>query len=226
MSQLEQYILELRGITKIFPGVKALDGVDFALKEGEIHALMGENGAGKSTFIKVITGVHEPDEGEIYLRGRRVHFSSPRDAQQHSIAAIYQHGTVYPHLSVTENIFLGHEKVGRFGVLRWKAMHREAAELLRALGSDISPKSHMGDLTVAEQQIVEIAKAISTRARIIIMDEPTSALSRRECEELYRITLKLRQDGISIIFISHRLEDMRRLADRVTVLRDALHRHL
>jgi len=218
---LEQYILELRGITKIFPGVKALDGVDFALKEGEIHALMGENGAGKSTFIKVITGVHEPDEGEIYLRGRRVHFSSPRDAQQHSIAAIYQHGTVYPHLSVTENIFLGHEKVGRFGVLRWKAMHREAAELLRALGSDISPKSHMGDLTVAEQQIVEIAKAISTRARIIIMDEPTAALSRRECEELYRITLKLRQDGISIIFISHRLEDMRRLADRVTVLRDA-----
>jgi rhamnose transport system ATP-binding protein len=217
-----EFILELKSITKIFPGVKALDNVHFQLRPGEIHALMGENGAGKSTFIKVITGVHEPEEGEIYLNGERVWFKNPREAQEHSIAAIYQHGTSYPFLSVTENIFMGHEQVSRYlKKINWKEMHKQARELLLSLGSDINPKSNMGDLSVAERQIVEIAKAISTNAKIIIMDEPTAALSKRECEQLYTITEKLRDNGASIIFISHRFEDIYRLASRVTVFRDA-----
>lgn len=219
---MSEYVLELKGITKIFPGVKALDDVHFQLKKGEIHALMGENGAGKSTFIKVITGVHEPEQGEIFLNGEKVRFRNPREAQARSIAAIYQHGTCYPHLSITENIFMGHETVKRgLHTLNWREMHRQAAELLEGLGSHLDPHTNMGDLTVAERQIVEIAKAISTNANIIIMDEPTAALSNRECEDLYRITEKLRDEGASIIFISHRFEDMYRLADRVTVFRDS-----
>ena len=221
MMKVSDYILELKGITKIFPGVKALDNVHFQLKKGEIHALMGENGAGKSTFIKVITGVHIPEEGEIYLKGKKVSFKNPKDAQNCSIAAIYQHGTTYPYLSVTENIFMGHEKMTKFNTIDWKRMHSEAKELLEHIGSDIDPRASMGNLTVAEQQVVEIAKAISTHAEIIIMDEPTAALSKRECEGLYKIAEQLRDEGKSIIFISHRFEDMYRLASRVTVFRDS-----
>ncbi|WP_106533719.1 sugar ABC transporter ATP-binding protein [Planomicrobium soli] len=219
---MSEYVLELKGITKKFPGVTALDQVHFKLKPGEIHALMGENGAGKSTFIKVITGVHAPDEGEIFLSGEKVEFAGPNDAQAVGIAAIYQHVTNYPDLSVTENIFMGHEKVQKLtGRLLWKEMHEEARKILRSLSSSIDPKAEMGSLSVAQQQIVEIAKAISTHARIIIMDEPTAALTSRESEELYKIAESLRDQGASIIFISHRFEDMYRLASQVTVLRDA-----
>jgi rhamnose transport system ATP-binding protein len=182
---------------------------------------MGENGAGKSTFIKVITGVHQPEEGEIFINGEKVDIKNPKDAQKLSIAAIYQHGTTYQYLSVTENIFIGHEKMTKLNTIDWKQMHKDAKALLERLGSNIDPHSNMGNLTVAEQQIVEIAKAISTNAKIIIMDEPTAALSKRECEELYRITEQLRDEGCSIIFISHRFEDMYRLASRVTVFRDS-----
>ncbi|MCX7711516.1 MAG: sugar ABC transporter ATP-binding protein [Clostridia bacterium] len=219
---MSQYVLELKGITKTFPGVKALNNVHFQLGPGEIHALMGENGAGKSTFIKVITGVHAPDEGEIFLNGQKVEFKNPKDAQKMGIAAIYQHVTCYPDLSVTENIFMGHEKIQK-GTKRilWKEMHAEAKELLDQLGANFDPKTLMGALSVAQQQIVEIAKALSTNAKIIIMDEPTAALTKRESEELYRITEQLRDRGASIIFISHRFEDMYRLASRVTVFRDA-----
>ncbi|RLQ90186.1 sugar ABC transporter ATP-binding protein [Planomicrobium sp. Y74] len=219
---MSDYVLELKGITKEFPGVRALDNVDFKLKPGQIHALMGENGAGKSTFIKVITGVHAPNEGEMFLNGERVEFSNPNDAQEKGIAAIYQHVTSYPDLSVTENIFMGHERIQKFtGRILWKEMHEEAKKILRSLGSSIDPKSEMGALSVAQQQIVEIAKAISTKAKIIIMDEPTAALTSRESEELYKITENLRDQGASIIFISHRFEDMYRLASQVTVLRDS-----
>ncbi len=218
---MSEFVLELKGITKIFPGVKALNNVEFKLKKGEIHALMGENGAGKSTFIKVITGVHQPEEGEIFINGEKVSIKNPKDAQKLSIAAIYQHGTAYPHLSVTENIFIGHEKMTKLNTVDWQSMHKEAKELLEKIGSNIDPKTIMGNLTVAEQQIVEIAKAISINAKILIMDEPTAALSKRECEQLYEITEKLRDEGCSIIFISHRFEDMYRLASRVTVFRDA-----
>lgn len=219
---MSDYVLELKGITKRFPGVTALDQVDFKLKPGQIHALMGENGAGKSTFIKVITGVHAPNEGEMFLNGEKVEFSNPNDAQDKGIAAIYQHVTSYPDLSVTENIFMGHEKVQKFtGRLLWKDMHEEAKRILTSLGSPIDPKTEMGSLSVAQQQIVEIAKAISTEAKIIIMDEPTAALTSRESEELYKIAESLRDQGASIIFISHRFEDMYRLASQVTVLRDS-----
>ncbi|HZG80306.1 MAG TPA: sugar ABC transporter ATP-binding protein [Brevibacillus sp.] len=219
---MSDYVLELKGITKAFPGVKALDRVHFQLKKGEIHALMGENGAGKSTFIKIITGVHLPDEGEIILNGVRTQINSPKDAQGLGIAAIYQHVTCFPDLSVTENIFMGHEKVSkRTKRIRWSEMHEEARQLLQELGSNLDPRTKMGALSVAQQQIVEITKALSMRARIIIMDEPTAALTARESEELYRIAEKLRDDGASIIFISHRFEDMYRLASKVTVFRDS-----
>ena len=221
-SRTSEFVLELRGIHKRFPGVRALQDVHFQLRPGEIHALMGENGAGKSTFIKIITGVHQPDEGEILLNGEPVRIDNPKDSQRRGIAAIYQHVTCYPDLSVTENIFIGHETVSPLTrAIQWKAMHEEARKLLVELGSDIDPRTEMGSLSVAQQQIVEIAKALSTQARIVIMDEPTAALTKRESEELYRITLKLRDSGVSVIFISHRFEDMYRLASRVTVFRDS-----
>jgi rhamnose transport system ATP-binding protein len=219
---MSDYVLELRGITKIFPGIKALDDVHFQLKKGEIHALMGENGAGKSTFIKVITGVHKAEKGSMFLDGREVNFKNPKEAQAAGIAAIYQHVTAYPHLSVTENIFMGHEKVQKgTGRILWKQMHKEANALLKELCADFDATAEMGSLSVAQQQMVEIAKALSMNAKIIIMDEPTAALTKRESEELYKIAEKLRDEGASIIFISHRFEDMYRLATRVTVFRDS-----
>lgn len=219
---MSEYLLELKSITKTFPGVKALDNVSFTLKKGQIHALMGENGAGKSTFIKVITGVHKPDSGEIILRGEPVSFNTPKESTDQGIAAIYQHVTCYPDLSVTENIFLGHELVKPGSrKLMWNEMHKQAKSYLERLGTDIDPRAEMGSLSVAQQQIIEIAKALSTDAEILIMDEPTAALTKRESEELYRMTEQLRDEGKGIIFISHRFEDMYRLASDVTVLRDA-----
>ena len=217
---MSEYVLELRGITKIFPGVKALNRVQFQLKPGEVHALMGENGAGKSTFIKVITGVHKAEEGEMYLYGQKVDFKGPRDAQAAGIAAVYQHATSYPDLTVAENIFMGHEIV-RHGIIQWKKMNEEANKLLKRMNAEFDATAEMGTLSVAEQQIVEIAKALSTNARIIILDEPTASLTKRESEELYRIVDQLRESGVSVIFISHRFEDMYRLASRVTVFRDS-----
>ena len=214
-------ILELRNVSKTFPGVKALEGVHFELKPGEIHALMGENGAGKSTFIKIITGVYQPDSGDIYMNGKQVSIRTPLDAQALGIAAIYQHVTCFPDITVAENIFMGHEKTAKpFSRIDWKTMNSEARKLLEQLDAKFDSRAEMGSLSVAQQQIVEIAKALSANAGIIIMDEPTAALSNRECEDLYRITKNLRGKGVSVIFISHRFEDMYRLADRVTVLRD------
>lgn len=216
----KKYLLELKGITKIFPGVKALNNVHFQLKAGEIHALMGENGAGKSTFIKVITGVHQAEEGDIFLDGKKVHFKNPLDAQKAGIAAIYQHPTIYPQLTVTENIFMNHEKI-KHGMIQWKDMNEEAEKYLGILHADFPATAEMESLSVAQQQMVEIAKALSMDARIVIMDEPTSSLTNKESEELYRVTLGLRDQGVGVIFISHRFEDMYRLASKVTVFRDA-----
>jgi rhamnose transport system ATP-binding protein len=215
-----EYVLELKGITKIFPGVKALDQVHFTLRKGEVHALMGENGAGKSTFIKVITGVHKADEGELLLDGKKTVWKNPLEAAVSGIAAVYQHPTSYPDLTVTENIFMGHEIV-KNGIIQWQQMNLAASQLLKELGADFNSTDEMGALSVARQQMVEIAKALSAHARIIILDEPTAALTQNESEELYRIVDKLKADGVSIIFISHRFEDMYRLADRVTVFRDS-----
>jgi len=215
-------ILELSHVTKTFPGVRALDDVHFQLLPGEIHALIGENGAGKSTLIKVITGVYRPDAGQILFEGRPVDIHSTLDSQRLGIAAIYQHVTCYPTLSVTENIFIGHEKVHPLTrKIDWRDLHSRAEELLARLDADFDPRTIMGNLSVARQQIVEIAKALSTNARVIIMDEPTAALTVRESEDLYRIAAGLRDKGVSIIFISHRMEDMYRIASRVTIFRDA-----
>ena len=192
---VSEYVLELKGITKIFPGVKALNNVQFQLKPGEVHALMGENGAGKSTFIKVITGVHKAEEGEMFLNGQKVDFKGPKDAQAAEISV--------------------HK------MIQWKKMNEEANKLLKQLNADFDATAEMGTLSVAQQQMVEIAKALSTNAKIVILDEPTAALTKRESEELYRIVDHLREEGVSIIFISHRFEDMYRLASRVTVFRDS-----
>lgn len=217
----QTYILELKDVVKTFGGVTALNGVHFQLKKGEIHALMGENGAGKSTFIKVITGVHQPDSGTILLEGQRIAPRSTMDSAKMGIAAIYQHVTAFPDLTVTENIFMGQEIKNKFGMYDWKAMHRRAKELIEPLNKEIDVTKPMGSLSVASQQLVEIAKALSREARILIMDEPTASLTANECEELYQIAEDLRDKGVSIILISHRFEDMYRLATRVTVFRDA-----
>lgn len=218
---MNEYILELKDIVKTFEGVTALNGVQFQLKKGEVHALMGENGAGKSTFIKVITGVHQPDSGVMLLDGEKVSFHSPVDAANLGIAAIYQHVTSFPDLSVTENIFMGQELKTKVGAYRWAEMTRRAKKLISTLSSEIDVTKPMRYLSVAQQQLVEIAKALSRDARILIMDEPTSSLTKHECEELYSIVDRLRDDGVSIIFITHKFEDMYRLATRVTVFRDA-----
>lgn len=216
----EDLILELKGITKIFPGVKALNNVLFQLRRGEVHALMGENGAGKSTFIKVITGVHAAEEGHMYLNGQEVHFKGTQDAQAAGIAAVYQIPTSYPELTVTENIFIGHEII-KNGMIQWNEMNKEAEKLLSRLHATFKVTEEVGALTIAQQQMVEIAKALSTNAKIILLDEPTAALTANESEELYTIVDELHAQGVSIIFISHRMEDMYRLAQRVTVFRDS-----
>ena len=216
---MSEYVLELKGITKIFPGVKALNNVQFQLKPGEVHALMGENGAGKSTFIKVITGVHKAEEGEMYLFGKKVDFKGPKDAQEAGIAAVYQHPTSYPHLTVAENIFMGHE-IKKNHMIQWKAMNEEANKLLKQLNADFDSTAEMGTLSVAQQQMVEIVKAVSFDGRIIVMDEPTSSLSNDEVEQLFGIIERLKAKQVSIIYISHRMEELFRISDRVTIIRD------
>lgn len=218
---MSEYILELKDVVKTFGGVKALNGVHFQLKRGEIHALMGENGAGKSTFIKVITGVHQPDSGIMLLDGEQVTLRNTTDSAKLGIAAIYQHVTAFPDLTVTENIFMGREIKNKFGFYDWKTMRQRAKELIQPLSAEIDVNKPMGNLSVAEQQLVEIAKALSCDARILIMDEPTASLTRNECLQLYRIAKNLRDKGVSIIFITHRFEDMYELATRVTVFRDS-----
>lgn len=217
-------ILELENISKQFPGVKALDGVRFESRAGEVHALLGENGAGKSTLIKVISGVHKPDTGTMKIAGQPVHFDNPRQAQLQGIATIYQELSLYPELTVAENIFMGHglrRKMGPFSVLDWKAMNAKALELLRSLNiDDLDPRRKVGALTVGNRQRVEIAKALSLNARVLIMDEPTAALTEADVVRLFEIVRLLKQRDVSIIYISHRLQEVFDLADRVTVLRD------
>lgn len=212
-------LLCMKNITKLFPGVTALEDVQFSLRSGEIHALVGENGAGKSTFIKVLDGVHQPDRGEIFLNGKKIEMHTPLIAEKNGIATIHQHAASYPDLSVAENIFIGHEFM-KLGLIDWRRTNEEAKKLLMSIGADISPNDIVGTLSVARQQLVEIAKALSMNAKILIMDEPTAALSKRESEELYAISRRLKEQGTAIILISHRFEDIFGLADRVTVLRD------
>jgi rhamnose transport system ATP-binding protein len=213
-------VLTGHNISKAFGGVKALQGVEFAAYGGEVHALLGENGAGKSTLIKCFTGVYRPDEGEIVVDGQPVAFADPRDARQAGIAAIYQEPSLFPDLDITENIFVGRQLTAGGGRVAWGQMVQEARRLLAQLGVPLDPSTKARYLSVAEQQMVEIARALSINAKILIMDEPTSSLTLAEVAELFRIVRQLRDNGTAIIFISHRLEELFELADRVTILRD------
>lgn len=217
---MSEYILDLKKISKSFSGVEVLHEVSFSLRPGEVHALLGENGAGKSTLVKVITGVHRPDSGEIYLDDAPVHFSDTHESRQAGIAAIYQELTLFPDLDVAENIFVGRQPVTRGGRVDWRKLYTEAGKLLESLGVHLDLKQKARSLSIAQQQMVEIARAFSINARILIMDEPTSSLTLNEVADLFRLVRRLRADGTAIIFISHRLEELFELADRVTVLRD------
>ncbi len=217
----QQTILRLEHIYKSFAGVHALSDVSFELLPGEVHALIGENGAGKSTLVKVITGIHQPNKGQIFFQGQRVVFHSTLSAQQHGIAAIYQDLNLFPDLNIAENIFMGHMPINpRTKAVDWNLMYQRSAEILQTLKVGLNPKSRVLGLSIAEQQMVEIAKALSVNAKVLLMDEPTSTLTLRETAELFRITRQLRKRGTAIIFISHRLEELFEIADRVSVLRD------
>ncbi|MGH6959691.1 MAG: sugar ABC transporter ATP-binding protein, partial [Dongiaceae bacterium] len=214
-------VLELTDISKSFPGVQALKAVRFDMRAGEVHALLGENGAGKSTLIKIISGVHRPDRGSIRIDGREVAFASPLEAQRAGIATIYQELLLFPELTVAENIFMGHAPRTRLGALDWPKMRAQARELLASLDiHDLDVDQGVGTLSVGNRQRVEIAKALSQNARILIMDEPTAALTERDVERLFAIVRLLRARGVGIVYISHRLEEIFLLADRVTIFRD------
>lgn len=217
---MSEHILELKKISKSFSGVEVLHDVSFALRPGEVHALLGENGAGKSTLVKIITGVHQPDRGEILLKGEPVHFIDARESRQAGIAAIYQELSLFPDLDVAENIFVGRQPVGGVGQVDWRKMYSEAGQLLESLGVKLDLKQKARMLSIAQQQMVEIARAFSIHARILIMDEPTSSLTLHEVDDLFRLVRRLREQGTAVIFISHRLDELYALADRVTVLRD------
>ena len=216
---MNDIIVSMHDICKSFPGVKALDHVDFELRSGEVMALLGENGAGKSTLMKVLSGVYTRDSGDMEIQGKAYGNLTPKQAQAAGVAIIHQELNMCRHLTVAENMFLGREKVHGI-VLSQRQMEAEAAEVLGRLKIDISPRTVVGDLPISKQQMVEIAKALSMDARILIMDEPTSALTAREIEDLFRIIRDLRASGHGIVYISHRLEELQHIVDRVTIMRD------
>lgn len=219
LDKMHEKIVEIKHMNKSFPGVKALSDVSFDLYTGEVLALLGENGAGKSTLMKILSGVYPKDDGYISVFGKEVDDMSPKKAQELGIAIIHQELNMCGHLTVAENIFLGREKV-KSGLLSDKEMRKEAKAILKRLNIDIDPDMVVGDLSVSKQQMVEIAKALSANARILIMDEPTSALTSKEINELFTIIHQLKSEGCGIVYISHRLEELQYIVDRVTILRD------
>ena len=212
-------LLRMAGISKRFPGVQALADVDFEVAAGEVHALLGENGAGKSTLLKILSGAQRPDSGSIEVQGRTVELPTPHAAQRQGIVTIYQEFNLVPHLTIAENVFIGREP-RRAGFVHWRAMAARTRALTAHLGLDLDPHALVRDLSVAEQQMVEIARALSMESRLIVMDEPSSALSSTEVEKLFRIIRDLRAQGLSIIFVTHRLDEVKEICDRFTVLRD------
>jgi inositol transport system ATP-binding protein len=212
--------LRVSGVTKMFPGVTALDKIDFSVREGTVHVLCGENGAGKSTLMKIINGVYQADEGEIFVDGSPVRINNPRDARRLGISMIFQELNYVPELSVAENLFVGEWPVNPFGGVDWRAIRERTAELLRQEGLPYSPDTKLGSLTVSDIQMLEITKAVSKRSNIIIMDEPTSAITQHEVEILFEKIKALKSRGVSIIYISHKLDEIFRIADEITVFRD------
>ena len=213
-------LLRLNAITKSFGGVRALKGVSFELLAGEVHAIVGENGAGKSTLIKIITGAHQRDSGTIEIRGRQIEANDPSAARALGVAVIYQQPALFPDLTVAENIGLRLEQGGPWRVLKWRERRRIANRLLQRVGAGISADALVRHLTMPQQQLVEIASALGGEAKILILDEPTASLSDREVENLFRVIRELRTEGVGMIYISHRLDELPQIADRVTVLRD------
>jgi ribose transport system ATP-binding protein len=211
--------LAIQSVSKAFPGVRALDAVSLDLKGGEVHALMGENGAGKSTLIKIITGVHRPDSGTILLDGKPLDFATPRDALAAGIGAVHQERNLIPRFSVGENILLERPPT-KTGLVDYATVHREARRFLAMLDGGIDTRAEVRTLSVAQMQIVEIAKALSLEARLLLLDEPTASITEHETAALFKLVRKLRDDGVAIVFVSHKLEEVFAIADRVTVLRD------
>ena len=212
-----EYVLEMQGICKTFPGVRALHDVDFALRRGEIHALMGENGAGKSTLIKVMTGVYEKDFGRISIDGEPIHFKSPQDAQNNGIGTVYQEITLCPNLTVAENMFIGRS---REAFVQWKRMNAKATQLLDSLGIPARPTQQLSSCSLAVQQMIAIARAIDMDCRILILDEPTSSLDEDEVRKLFTLMRQLKSRGVGIIFVTHFLDQVYEISDRITVLRN------
>jgi ribose transport system ATP-binding protein len=214
-------VIEMKGISKSFSGNKVLDHVDFQLLPGEVHALMGENGAGKSTLIKILTGIYERNEGTVLVKGKEVHFHNPKEAEQSGIAVIHQELNIIPELTVYENMFLGKElTVGRFGFTKDKEMKKKTKEYLNRLGIEIDPNMEAGKLSVGQQQMIEIARAVAANTEVLIMDEPTAALTDREIEALFKVISSLKKQGVGIIYVSHRMEEIFQICDRISVLRD------
>jgi simple sugar transport system ATP-binding protein len=210
-------VLEMQGICKTFPGVKALSNVDFTLRKGEIHALMGENGAGKSTLVKVMTGVYEKDAGRIEIEGRAVHFKSPQEAQNDGIGTVYQEITLCPNLTVAENMFIGR---GSHAFVSWKSMNAKAAKLLDSLGIPARPTQQLSSCSLAVQQMIAIARAIDMDCKILVLDEPTSSLDEDEVRKLFALMRELKSRGVGIVFITHFLDQVYEISDRITVLRN------
>ena len=213
-------VLTLSHISKSFPGVRALQDVSLAFNAGEVTALVGENGAGKSTVVKILTGIYTPDEGEIRVAGIERTFSSPRDSWAAGIAAIHQETVMFDELSVAENIFMGHMPVTTAGLVDWTLMRKRAAELLQRIDADFAPEAKLKQLSVAQKHMVEITRALSHEASVIIMDEPTAALSRNEIDDLFRIIAQLKAEGRAVVFISHKFDEIFRVADAFVCLRD------
>lgn len=216
---MNENILEVRGLTKEFAGVRALDNINFSVKNGEIHALMGENGAGKSTLIKILTGLYKADEGTIIFQGEERKFSGVQNAQKAGISTIYQELNMIPYLTVSENIFLGHYPYNKSGI-DWKKMHEDAQRLIDEVGIDIDVKKPLNAYSTAKQQIISIIRAVNFNSKLLIMDEPTSSLDSHEVEILFGIMDKMKAKGVSMIFISHRLDEVYKKCDRITVLKD------
>jgi ribose transport system ATP-binding protein len=219
-SKTNNIILQARSVSKAFGGIKALDGVDLEVYKGRVNAIVGENGAGKSTLMKVLTGVHQDYEGQIILDGRTVTFANPKEAQNNGIAIIHQELNLIPYLSIAENVFLGREFVNRLGLIDTRRMHDETKKLLERLDLDINPRIQVSRLRIGQQQIVEIAHALSLDAHIVIMDEPTSAISEHEIKVLFDLIRSLKAQGVAIVYITHKLDELFQIADSVTVLRD------
>ena len=216
-------VLEMRGIRKVFPGVVALDGVDLQLFGGEVHILLGENGAGKSTLMKILSGAYRKDAGEIVMRGRPVQIQTPADAIGLGVRVIYQELNLVPHLSVAENIFLGAAPTRGLGWIDWRRLYAQTGELLQSLGLTLPPDRMLNRLSLAERQMVEIAKALRDEASVLVMDEPTSALTAREVDQLFGLIGRLTARGVAIVYITHRLDEVYRIGQRVSVMRDGRH---